>query len=89
MKARGELGPTTEGAHSEEDLPDEFWENAIWVDHREPTSVHLKIDPLVFAFFKQQGKGHLTRMQNVLKAHVLREMQKAGASRKGKRDAAE
>ena len=47
-----------------------------WVDYREPTSVHLKLDPLVFAFFKQQGKGHLTRMQNVLKAYVQAEMRK-------------
>jgi len=32
--------------------------------------VHLKLDPDVFAFFKQQGKGHITRMQDVLKAYV-------------------
>nr|WP_248310197.1 MULTISPECIES: BrnA antitoxin family protein [unclassified Devosia] len=40
---------------------------------REPLtskSVHLKLDPEVFEFFKQQGKGHITRMQNVLAAYV-------------------
>lgn len=35
-----------------------------------PRSVHLKLDRDVFDFFKSQGKGHLTRMQNVLKAYV-------------------
>lgn len=58
------------------DLPDAFWDNAVWVDYREPTSVHLKLDPLVFAWFKQQGKGHLTHMQNVLKAYVQAEMRR-------------
>ncbi|MCE7027785.1 BrnA antitoxin family protein [Jiella avicenniae] len=35
-----------------------------------PKSVHLKLDPEVFEFFKSQGKGHLTKMQEVLKAYV-------------------
>lgn len=35
-------------------------------------SVHLKLDPEVFACFVAEtgGKGHLTRMQNVLRAYV-------------------
>lgn len=32
--------------------------------------MHLKLDPEVFEFFKAGGKGHLTRMQNVLAAYV-------------------
>ncbi|WP_201776110.1 BrnA antitoxin family protein [Devosia geojensis] len=40
------------------------------IDHHAPTSVHLKLEPEVFDFFKSQGKGHITRMQNVLKAYV-------------------
>jgi len=35
-----------------------------------PHSVHLKLDPEVFDFFKRKGKGHLTRMQDGLKACV-------------------
>jgi uncharacterized protein (DUF4415 family) len=40
--------------------------------HGPRRSVHLKLDPEVFDFFYQEagGKGHLTRMQNVLKAYV-------------------
>jgi len=88
MKDRGELIPNHPDAQPGEDLPPEFWENAIVVDYREPTSVHLKLDPLVFAYFKQQGKGHITRMQNVLKAYVLAEMRKKKSDRSSP-DAAE
>lgn len=88
MKERGEIHPPRPDAPEGPDLRDEFWENAVLVDYREPTSVHLKLDPLVFAWFKQQGKGHLTRMQDVLRDYVRTEMRK----RKPKRqhpDAAE
>jgi uncharacterized protein (DUF4415 family) len=39
---------------------------------KKPRSVHLKVDPDVFEFFRAEshGKGHLTRMQNVLKAYA-------------------
>lgn len=76
MDKRGEIPPLDPSAQPGPDLGDEFWENAVLVDYREPTSVHLKLDPLVFAWFKQQGKGHLTRMQDVLKAYVRAEMRK-------------
>jgi len=59
-------GPPTEYA----DLPQDFWDNAKVVFPREPRSVHLKLDPDVFDYFKAQGKGHLTRMQEVLRAYV-------------------
>lgn len=50
-------------------LPEGFWDEAVLV--MPPSrSVHLKLDPEVFDYFKSQGKGHLTRMQNVLKAYV-------------------
>ena len=53
----------------DDQLPPEFWEAAEAVSPPK-TSVHLKLDPEVFDFFKQGGKGHLTRMQNVLAAYV-------------------
>lgn len=53
-----------------EDLPEDFWDTADLVEPRRPTSVHLKLDPEVFDWFKAQGKGHLTRMQAVLAAYV-------------------
>ena len=50
---------------------------ALWSgSFARPLPRAIKLDPLVFAWFKQQGKGHLTRMQNVLKAYVQAEMSK-------------
>lgn len=54
-----------------EELGPDFWAKAM----RHPPkigakSVHLKLDPDVFEFFKRQGKGHLTKMQEVLRAYV-------------------
>lgn len=59
-------GPGSDGP----ELPDDFWDNATVVFPKEPRSVHLKLDPDVFDYFKRQGKGHLTRMQEVLRAYV-------------------
>ena len=33
-------------------------------------SVHLRVDPEVLDFFKSEGKGHLTRMNAVLRSYV-------------------
>jgi hypothetical protein len=70
MRDRGEFAPPGPGLR--EELPPGFWDNAELVNYNQPppTSVHLKLDPEVFNYFKAQGKGHLTRMQNVLKAYV-------------------
>ena len=62
--------PEIEGPPPGEELPDDFWDNARIVFPKQPRSVHLKLDPDVFDYFKRQGKGHLTRMQEVLRAYV-------------------
>ena len=69
MKDRGELYESDNAPEGPE-LGDEFWANAVLVPPHSPTSVHLKLDPEVFDYFKAQGKGHITRMQDVLKAYV-------------------
>ncbi|MBJ7578360.1 MULTISPECIES: BrnA antitoxin family protein [unclassified Devosia] len=69
MKDRGEFYDSSNAPEGPE-LGDEFWKNAVLNEPVTPTSVHLKLDPEVFEFFKQQGKGHITRMQNVLAAYV-------------------
>jgi len=67
---RGELEPSGDkGEIPEDEFPDDFWDRAVMVDPP-PRSVHLKLDRDVFDYFKAQGKGHLTRMQNVLRAYV-------------------
>jgi uncharacterized protein (DUF4415 family) len=70
MAERGELYPTR--PHAEEiELDEAFWKNAVLVmpGERPKTSVHLRVDPDVFDWFKRQGKGHLTRMNAVLRAY--------------------
>lgn len=55
-----------------ESLGREFWEKAMVSSPKvSPKSVHLKLEPEVFDFFKAQGKGHLTKMQEVLKAYAI------------------
>lgn len=51
-------------------LGDDFWSQARIVEPHTKKSVHLRIDADVLDFFKAQGKGHLTRMNAVLKAYA-------------------
>jgi uncharacterized protein (DUF4415 family) len=64
------------------DLPDSFWENAVLEGPRRTRPVHLKLDSEVFAYFVKEtgGKGHITRMQQVLKSYV--KAQKAAAEKR-------
>jgi len=57
-------------ARAGEDLGPDFWADARVVEPKAPKSVHLKLDPDVFDYFKSAGKGHITRMQEVLRAYV-------------------
>jgi uncharacterized protein (DUF4415 family) len=53
----------------ERDL-DPDWTRAELVIPRPRQSVHLRLEPEVVDFFKAGGKGHITRMQAVLRAYV-------------------
>ena len=70
-KAAGELYYNPDAPEGE-DLGPEFWAKARIEGPKRTRSVHLKLDPEVFAYFVEitKGKGHLTRMQAVLKAYV-------------------
>lgn len=85
MRERGEIyrDPNApEGPPPGEELPPGFWDEAELVNYNEPKSVHLKLEPEVYAFFKSEGKGHITRMQNVLKAYVRSRQKQASAKAK-------
>ena len=53
-----------------ESLGADFWKSAQVVLPAGKTSVHLRLDSDVVEWFKAHGKGHLTRMNAVLRAYV-------------------
>jgi len=69
MRERGE-DQTSADAPEAESLGAEFWNSARVVMPSGKTSVHLRLDSDIVAWFKANGKGHLTRMNAVLRAYV-------------------
>jgi len=69
MKERGELHATRNNA-PEIDMPDGFWDDAEIVDRSKKQSIHLRVDSDILEYFKSEGKGHLTRMNAVLRSYV-------------------
>ena len=69
LRKRGEY-PTLRHAPRAESLGAEFWKSARVVMPTGKTSVHLRLDRDVVEWFKAHGKGHLTRMNAVLRAFV-------------------
>ena len=67
-----ELGEdqTSADAPEAESLGAEFWRSARVVMPSGKTSVHLRLDSDVVEWFRAHGKGHLTRMNAVLRAYV-------------------
>ena len=63
-------GGTSPQASDVESLGADFWDAAHVVMPGGKTSVHLRLDTDVVVWFKAKGKGHLTRMNAVLKAYV-------------------
>ena len=70
MKERGEIKPSLI-AETPPDVPERFWDDAKLVNHtRTKEPISLRVDSDVLEFFKAQGKGHLTRMNAVLRSYV-------------------
>ena len=62
-----------ETSEPDEELSLEFWSKAVLTEPKIRTkSVHLRLHPEVFDFFIKQtgGKGHIAKMQAVLKAYA-------------------
>jgi uncharacterized protein (DUF4415 family) len=73
LRARHDRGETfTRPDAPEIELDEDFWRNArvVMPDERKKTSIHLRVDTDVLEWFKQHGKGHLKRMNAVLRAYV-------------------
>jgi uncharacterized protein (DUF4415 family) len=69
MQERGDYVPTRPDAPTAE-INEEFWQTAQVVMPPGRASVHLRVDSDVLEWFKAQGKGHLTRMNAVLRSYV-------------------
>ena len=76
MRDRGE-DKTDPNAPEAESLGEEFWKSARVVVPQGKTSVHLRLDSDIVEWFKAQGKGHLTRMNAVLRSYVDAQDKKA------------
>jgi uncharacterized protein (DUF4415 family) len=69
LRERGQ-DPTSADAPEAKSLGAEFWDSARVVMPSGKTSVHLRLDNEVVEWFRAHGKGHLTRMNAVLRAYV-------------------
>jgi uncharacterized protein (DUF4415 family) len=67
---------TSADAPEAESLGAEFWKSARVVMPAGKTSVHLRLDSDVVEWFRARGKGHLTRMNAVLRAYVEAQKQR-------------
>ena len=56
-------------ADPDADIPNIDWTKACLVIPQRKESVHLRVDPEVLNWFRQQGRGYLTRMNAVLKTY--------------------
>ena len=68
-RARGATSTRTDAkAHH---LDAEFWDNArVVMPPPNKASVHLRLDADVLDWFRDQGRGHLTRMNAVLRSYM-------------------
>ena len=71
MKAKREVRATPADA-PEVELDEAFWQKARIVETRprRKASVHLRLDPDTLNFYRSAGRGHLTRMANILRAYA-------------------
>ncbi len=73
LKDRRQRGLTkTRKDAPEIELDEDFWKNArvVMPDERGKSLVSLRVDKDVLEWFKTQGKGHLSRMNAVLRAYM-------------------
>jgi uncharacterized protein (DUF4415 family) len=58
------------------ELTDAFWKNAVQNSYYRPTktSTTVRVDSDVLLWLKSQGKGYQTRINEILRAAMLREI---------------
>lgn len=71
MTSRKDYVPTRKDA-PEIELDEEFWQTAqiVMPDGQRKSLISLRVDSDVLEWFKIKGKGHLSRMNAVLRAYM-------------------
>ena len=69
MRDRGETKTSPDAPLFEPDAA--FWENArVVMPPPGKSSIHLRVDSDVLQWFREQGRGHLSRMNSVLRSFM-------------------
>ena len=69
LRARGKTHTRADAPVREVD--EDFWRHArVVLPGPAKTSVHLRVDKDVLEWFRTQGRGHLTRMNAVLRSYM-------------------
>ncbi|PYN83366.1 MAG: hypothetical protein DMD96_02605 [Candidatus Rokuibacteriota bacterium] len=69
LRARGKTRTRADAPVRE--IEEDFWEHAhVVMPGSGKTSVHLRVDSDVLEWFRKQGRGHLSRMNAVLRSYV-------------------
>ena len=72
-QAKSKSGKSLEraiAADPDADIPNPDWTRARLVMPQRKKSIHLRLDPELLAWYRQQGAGYLTRMNAVLRAYM-------------------
>ena len=72
IRSSNQLGKTRTRADAPvREIDKDFWEHAhVVMPGTGKTSVHLRVDSDVLEWFRKQGRGHLSRMNAVLRSYV-------------------
>jgi len=70
LRAKGKTATRTDAPIRE--IDDTFWQTAevVLPPTGSKASIHLRLDADVLDWFRQQGKGHLSRMNAVLRSYM-------------------
>ncbi len=55
------------------DIPEldaEFFKNAVWYEYKPKQMVSIRLDEDVLKWFKAQGKGYQTKINDILKTYM-------------------
>jgi len=69
-------------------IPDDFWDNGVWVEPNPKESISIRLDNFVLTYFREGGPGYQKRINNILHHYVLTQRLEE-ARMKGKEEAAE